>query len=369
MTGTKTYGSTGSSSEAFSIPGYARLNPDSDFALSDYKTLASGGFGCIKEGELLNPFLVRRFARGGDKRVAIKLYFEGADVLAFRYEVAITATICRHPNLLEFIGYTEEPCCSLVMRMYRGSLKGLLEDPKAGLSNTELLHLVLDIAVGMQEVHRCGVVHLDLKPANVLIDDYVDGSKMDGLKDGQNQRPRFRAVIADFGCATIIGLNTGTASVAKGLRSPLEAGMTPAYAAPELFARLRVIRQSCTADDRAIDVYAWAITAFETLGNRRAWPDYTADQIVRAVTDGQRPVFDEAYPPYPDSVKQLISRAWEQLPFARPDFAAIASGLRDVLRGELGEVQYSMRVGDTMPPLRLIADPTTTSIAPSITIK
>ncbi|ROO90226.1 serine/threonine protein kinase [Actinocorallia herbida] len=105
------------------------------------------------------------------------------------------------------------------------SLKRTVEEwgPRAG---SQLNRLAIGTATALVAIHKAGVVHRDFKPSNVILG-----------PDG----PR----VIDFGVARALDLTT--ASVSTG--GPLG---TPAYMAPEQFARAPV--------DRPVDVFAWAST-------------------------------------------------------------------------------------------------------------
>ncbi len=92
----------------------------------------------------------------------------------------------RHPNLCRLFGVSTCPgsLCLVYDFLEGGSLAGLLRDRRKGY---DLLQIALDVAEGMDYLHKRGVMHRDLKPDNLLLN-----------KEG-------RAVIADFGlvCPTI----------------------------------------------------------------------------------------------------------------------------------------------------------------------
>ena len=65
-------------------------------------------------------------------------------------------------------------------------------------------------------MHDRGIVHLDLKPRNILISRGIT------------------AVISDFGCAKVVGAVQTRTRLAAGLEGSLNTGLTVAYASPEL---------------------------------------------------------------------------------------------------------------------------------------
>ena len=68
----------------------------------------------------------------------------------------------------------------------------------------------------MQSLHDAGIVHFDLKPGNVLLD------------------AQGRACVCDLGFATLVGRRP---RLVAGVSKPKNAGLTWAYAPPELFSR------------------------------------------------------------------------------------------------------------------------------------
>ena len=128
----------------------------------------------------------------------------------------------RCKQIMRLVGYIEEPQMLIVTKFYRnGSLSGKLSDPAFEYDLDFVHKIALGLATGMAVLHDCNVVHYDLKPGNILLyDDY-------------------EPVIADLGIANIVGtpFNKNDRLVA-GLTAPNIAGLTPSYAAPELYVRM-----------------------------------------------------------------------------------------------------------------------------------
>ena len=81
----------------------------------------------------------------------------------------------KHPNVVELLdwGFTET-CYFMVFPFFqRGSLCDCLEE-KNNLTPKQGARLLLDLASGLTAIHERGVLHLDIKPANILIAE--DGS-------------------------------------------------------------------------------------------------------------------------------------------------------------------------------------------------
>ena len=147
-----------------------------------------------------------------------------------------------------------------------GSLANAIDQGvfKGGATSDELvtraLSIALDIAHGLSHAHAAGVVHQDVKPSNVLLDEH--GAK-----------------ITDFGIAAIGKNETdwGEMSTVRGNGTMVATvvGMTPLYASPEQIASLRnnENRQHGQYEPitRATDIWSLGLTLLETLVGAATW--------------------------------------------------------------------------------------------------
>ena len=115
--------------------------------------------------------------------VAIKVLAQTTPRQLFVHEVKIWKTL-KHPNVVELLGAsstTGDPPWFFVSPYYKnGSLVKYLK-ARTSLDNVDVLRMIHQIAKGMAYLHGKGVLHGDLKGANILVDD------------------RGHCVIADFG--------------------------------------------------------------------------------------------------------------------------------------------------------------------------
>ena len=147
----------------------------------------------------------------------------------FHFEIALMAHLGSHPNIIQLVGYCDAPTYSIVMKFCDGSLHNLIFEQRV-LKYGEKIQFALDIATGMGFIHSMDIVHLDLKPGNILID----------CADPVANRPV--AKITDFGFATAIeDTGNGSQRAVKGLQYSRVIGMTTAYAAPEVHKMKSVI--------------------------------------------------------------------------------------------------------------------------------
>jgi serine/threonine protein kinase len=189
--------------------GYSRLN--NRYQIN--ALIGNGGMAAVYEAH--DEFLGRD--------VAVKLFEATAtrvdDVADPEQELQILARLNHHSlvTLMDAgVVAGQDPDQSrryLVMELVRGStLKQLIA--RKSLAGRDIGHIGADIAEGLKYIHHNGVIHRDVKPANVLMVDYLD--------DG-SERPR--AKLGDFGIAQLAGCDEG--------RHRTSTTGTAAYLSPE----------------------------------------------------------------------------------------------------------------------------------------
>ncbi|MFC5176940.1 serine/threonine-protein kinase [Nocardioides taihuensis] len=146
------------------------------------------------------------------------------------------------------------------------------------------------VAEALAHAHGQGVVHRDVKPANVLVDDHR------------------RVRLADFGIARLVD------DVAGHTRTGTVIG-TVAYLAPE-----QVAGEPVTA---AADVYSLGLVVLESLTGVRAFPGSTAESGLARL---QRP--PEVPGSVPHRLRELLTRMTSREPVGRPTALEVAQELR-----------------------------------------
>jgi len=175
----------------------------------------------------------------------------------FRREASLAAHLS-HPNIVPVYEFdTRAGVSFLIMPYVRGTtLESTLE---AGRPPTPtILQVLREVGSALDVAHRRGVVHRDVKPANIMIEEDTG-----------------RALLTDFGVALIRETPGGA------LTAPGSIIGTPDYMAPEQIAGLSDV------DGRA-DLYSLGLIAFEALTGTR--PSYGADRAALTRTlHGARP--------------------------------------------------------------------------------
>ena len=107
------------------------------------------------------------------KKVAVKVLntqvLGGRQLETFKREVWTLASF-DHPNILKLLGVTLTPPFCIITEL----LKGSLESRMKYLTPTKRSIVVLQIALGMAQLHSKRVIHRDLKAANILMDEDDD---------------------------------------------------------------------------------------------------------------------------------------------------------------------------------------------------
>lgn len=235
-----------------------------------WQALAECTSPALTVGQRLGPFVIESFLdRGGSgcvyvarderdqQRVALKVFADrhalqgergmGARMLK---EVAAAAAI-RHPHVVEVLDcgvVDERTYCA--MRLVEGpSLRTVLEDMVArgrrpdASERRALLQRCAEVADGLAALHRVGLVHRDVKPANIVLEaSKAEASPTDYLLGS--------AVLVDFGMTT----RTGAADPASTLWLSLD------YAAPE--------QMLGHAVGPTADVFALGVTLHDLLAAR-----------------------------------------------------------------------------------------------------
>lgn len=168
----------------------------------------------------------------------------------------------------------------------------------------ELARLMRDAALGLAHLHDLGIIHRDVKPANLMV------------------TPERRVVIMDLGLAS---LGDSTRSITKDKTSILG---TLRYMAPEQ------LQRSLVQVDRRIDVYALGATFYELLTGRPFHDGDTEVRLVEQVLREDPPHPCKVDPRIPKDLGTIVRKATEKDPRLRYDSAeAIAADLDAFLEG------------------------------------
>jgi len=207
----------------------------------------------------------------------------------FLHEIRVTANL-QHPNILPLYDSDEADGLLFYVVPYvpAGSLRDRLRT--GPLTIPETLDLVAAVAAALDFAHRHGVIHRDVKPENIL------------LQDG-------RALVADFGIALAIRGALGTEQAGRLTQAGVPMG-TPNYMSPEQ------VRASGVVDGRA-DLYSLACVVFECLAGRPPFTGPTPLAVVAEHLTSAIPSLQQARPEVPAPLAHVVARAMAKEASAR----------------------------------------------------
>ncbi|MGV8042168.1 MAG: protein kinase [Thermoanaerobaculaceae bacterium] len=178
-----------------------------------------------------------------------------------------------------------------------------LRQAAASLTRDERLELVAQAADGVHAAHRCGLVHRDLKPGNIMLERRPDGS--------------WKAYVVDFGLVRDLDASTTATHAVAG---------TPHYMAPEQ------VRGAVDRIDWRADVWALGATLFELVAGQPPFAaSSSAEVLVRVLRDE---VQYPTHPRLPRDLRAILERCLEKEPERRYGSAReLAADLRRFTTG------------------------------------
>jgi serine/threonine-protein kinase len=258
--------------------------------------------------------------------VALKL-FAGDEAVRARFaEEALAAAAVDHPHIIPvYTAGDADGLLFIAMRFVVGpDLQKLIHD-KGRLSPERTAGYLSPVADALDAAHAAGLVHRDVKPANILV--YVTKGRGEHV------------YLSDFGVA----------------RGPRSAGLTvpgtflgtPDYGAPE--------QASGQPVDGRADQYALACVAFELLTGSVPFKRDDLMQVLYAHVYDRPPRLVQLRPGLPEAADAVLARALAKDP---ADRYRSCTAFMDALRAALGVKPYE-REGSDEPPSGPTAPPTT----------
>ncbi len=255
----------------------------------DAREIGRGGFGVV----------YRCTQIGLDRTVAVKVLTTDLDEenrARFFREQRAMGRLTGHPNIVGVlqVGATDTGRPYLVMPYHsQGSVDTRIRR-QGPFSVEEVLRLGVKMAGALETAHRAGILHRDVKPANILLTDYGEPA------------------LTDFGIAHITdGFKTATGTVTG----------SPAFTAPEVLGG--------EPPSPASDVYGLGATLFSALTGHAAFERRSGEQVVaQFLRITAQPIPDMREHGFPDDVCGVVEKAMSRDPQVRPSTSVFGEKLR-----------------------------------------
>lgn len=252
-----------------------------------------------------------------DREVAIKILGPNADD-AFRErfaDEARRAASVLHPNVVTVFDEGRDGADAfMVMELVRGrTLRDVIAD-RGPLRPHEAARIVAQIGAALDAAHEAGVIHCDVKPANVIVDQ------------------QGTAKLTDFG-------------IARAARGPREHELigTARYIAPE--------RIEGRVPTERSDVYSLGLVAYELLAGQPPNAEMETEDLLRVRLDGRAPSLRLARVGISEEIDRVVAKALARDPQGRYASAGafandlLAASQRDDTTGVLPPMARPLRSG------------------------
>ena len=286
--------------------------------LSGFSVLARGGYATVYRA--MQDSVAREVA----VKVENRTLENDRDQRRFLREARAAGRMSSHPHVVDLFdaGVTGDQQPYLIMELCDGSYADRMRSTP--LNAVEARDLGVKIADALAHAHQSGVLHRDVKPANILYS-------------------RFNpAVLADFGLAVLAEVRDSSVTLEV---------LTPAYAPPEMFRH--------SAPTPAVDVYALCATLYAVMrGKPPRWHEDRNPSLITLMELFAHPIPD--LPGVPRALVDVLRAGMANDPGSRP----YAEQLRDMLAAVPLPPPGRAAVPDGPPPPPPSAPPRPVSPAP-----
>lgn len=211
---------------------------------------------------------------------------------------ARAAAALNHPNVVQIYSCGKEKGQPyIVMELVSGGRLDEMIATGNPLDEVRALEIAIDVAEGLKAANDVGLIHGDVKPANILFD-----------RNGM-------AKVVDFGLARFVGFQSESGEIWG----------TPYYIAPEKARGQRV--------DHRSDIYSLGATLYHALGAKPPFDGQTAADVVVARLKNPAIGLRVIRPSLQPETADVVARMLEADPFMRyPTYPSLIADLREALR-------------------------------------
>lgn len=289
------------------------------------RTIGSGSYGTVVEATdcvLNRPVALKILRSTGMPEELLKNHLREARALAR----------LRHPNIVAIFDLEQDGDRTvLAMEHIDGeTLAARLRHGPVPLVNA--MEMAWQLADALAAAHQQGVVHADIKPGNVIID--------------QQARP----LLVDFGLARLSCMEDGQDTLASARGSTAGLQGTISYMAPELFMGAK--------PDTSTDMFAFGALIYEMVSGRRPFDAGSEGATMQRILNSRPERLSLLNPEIPTSLSDLVDSMLATSPTGRP-------ASMDTVRETLGRIAGSAGGALVLPlprplpalPASLLAEP------------
>ena len=237
-----------------------------------------------------------------DREIAIKV-FKGKNNIPqftqiFLHEGRVTASL-NHSGIVPIYscGQFDDKCFLIMQYMPNGTLEGQIKQ-NSPLKMSQVLTWMLDASLALQSALESGVVHHDIKPANILLD-----------SDNSTK-------ISDFGLAYALHDIRS-----HSLLSELSSYGSPDYVSPEK------VENGCE-DDKG-DIFSLGVTFYELLTGKKPFKRAGEDDDILEIRSSAKVLEpNELRPEISINLSKFVMRMMDEDPARRPEYDKIIAELK-----------------------------------------
>ncbi len=221
-------------------------------------------------------------------------------LMRFEREARATSSL-GHPHIVQVTDFRFDDPPFIVMELLLGRPLSALLPTGERLPMQRAARIAIQVLSGLEAAHRIGIVHRDVKPANIFLVRTATGDDM--------------VKVLDFGIAKDV---SGTGASGSTMTGAIIG--TVGYMAPEQAMGLAV--------DARADVYAVGCVLYRMLAGRSAIPANNVPELLRVLAHGAVVPIERHDPNLPPALASVVARALAADPDARfPSADAMAQAL------------------------------------------